>query len=143
MDFSCENIVFPPVICATDQRPDIVIYSVQAKHVIMVELTCPAEENFEQAHHRKIARYAELEDLIAQSGWTSKLSTIEVGVRGMVAHSVRKVLLALGLSKQMVRKVGQALSLVVARCSYAIWLKHESRIWDFSLEHSDLVKIQI
>ena len=122
--------------------------SVQAKHVNMVELTCPAEEKFEQVHHRKFARYAELEDLIAQGGRISELSTTEVAVRGIVAHSVRKVLLALGLSnKQMARKVGQARSLVVVWCSYdqhfAIWLKHESIIWDFSLEHSDLMKIQI
>jgi len=143
IDYSCDNIVFPPMICATDQRPDIIIYSVKAKHVIMIELTCPAEENFDQAHLRKVARYVELQDLISQSGWTSKLTTIEVGVRGLVAHSVRRVLLALGLSSTMVRKIGRALSLVVARCSYAIWLKHSTTNWEFSLEHDDLVKINI
>ena len=44
VDYTDLNIVLPPEIVATSQRPDIVIWSTALKKVIMIELTCPAEE---------------------------------------------------------------------------------------------------
>ena len=38
---------------ATSERPDIVIWSVALKKVIMIELTCPAEEGIEAVRERK------------------------------------------------------------------------------------------
>lgn len=40
VDYDSARIVFPPEICATSERPDIIIWSVTLKKVI----TCPAEE---------------------------------------------------------------------------------------------------
>ena len=51
------SLVFPSFIAITSSRPDIVIYSVLKKIVILIELTSPCEENFEDRHFDKIARY--------------------------------------------------------------------------------------
>jgi len=37
VDYDKNNIVFPPMICATSQRPDIVIWSSMARAVIIAE----------------------------------------------------------------------------------------------------------
>ena len=42
-----EHYVFPPHITITTLRPDIVIYSNSLKRIIIIELTCPCEENME------------------------------------------------------------------------------------------------
>ena len=47
VDYSDRPIVFPPEILAKNQRPDIVIWSIALKKVVMVELICPAEEGIE------------------------------------------------------------------------------------------------
>ena len=38
---------FPPHIAFTELRPDITIFSNKLKRVILIELTCPCEENME------------------------------------------------------------------------------------------------
>ena len=82
--------MFPPEIIATSERPDIVIWSVALKKVIMIELTCPAVEGIEAARVRKFARYEQLKQDIADAGWVPDLLTIEVGARGYVAYSTER-----------------------------------------------------
>ena len=60
VDYDKNKIVFPPMICATSQRPDIVVWSSMARTVIIIELTCPAEEGIQAAAIRKESRYAGL-----------------------------------------------------------------------------------
>ena len=60
VDFKDRKLVFPPAICSTDLRPDAVIWSALSRTVILLELTCCAEEGIEGAQIRKEARYAEL-----------------------------------------------------------------------------------
>ena len=60
VDFKHDPIVFPPMICSTSERPDIVIWSPLCRTVILLELTCPAEEGIAAAQRRKEARYQEL-----------------------------------------------------------------------------------
>ena len=57
LDFDQKRSLFPVEICSTSQRPDIVIWSPSTKVVIVVELTCPAEENILSAQIRKLGRY--------------------------------------------------------------------------------------
>ena len=45
---------FPPHIAFTDLRPDITIFSSKLKRVILIELTCPSEENMEAWHNVKV-----------------------------------------------------------------------------------------
>ena len=54
------NFIFPTEITLTKKRPDIVIWSVKAKKVFVIELTVPYEENFDWAHQRKLEKYEDL-----------------------------------------------------------------------------------
>ena len=56
---------FPPHIVSTDERPYIVIYSNITKCVIMIELTSPCEENFDERHEYKLWWY---NDLLGEAG---------------------------------------------------------------------------
>ena len=70
VDFTDRDIVFPPEIIATSERPDIVIWSVTLKKVIVIELTCPAEEGIEAAREHKHARYKQLKQILPMRvGW--------------------------------------------------------------------------
>jgi hypothetical protein len=129
VDFDSEKIVFPPEICPTSSRPDIIIWSVAAKRVVLIELTCPAEEGMEAAEVRKTARYSELMAQIREAGWTPHLFTVEVGARGFVGRSLIRCLKRLGLSPRTIRRAHKGLSEVVARCTYAIYLARETHDW--------------
>ena len=63
IDYDHKRIVFPPTICPTSQRPDIIIWAERSKVIIWAEVTCPAEENIRSAQTRKNRRYADLADL--------------------------------------------------------------------------------
>ena len=91
VDFEDRKIVFPPVICATSLRPDIVIWSMKSRTVILLELTCCAEEGIGAAQSRKETRYTDLLEQINSSNWNASLLTLEVGARlldpELIAHS--------------------------------------------------------
>ena len=40
VDFDSEQIVFPPEILSTSERPDIIIWSNASRKVLLIELTC-------------------------------------------------------------------------------------------------------
>lgn len=133
VDFDKCPIVFPPEIYATNERPDIIIWSLKAKQVILIELTCPAEEGFEAAQVRKIARYTDLVTSInrdKRSGWSARQFAIEVGARGYVAFSVPRCLKRFGMASRTISKICNELSNISARCSFAIYLSRESLTWD-------------
>ena len=98
-----QQLLFPEIICSSTQRPDIVIYSVKLKKVIVVELTCPAEENIEERHSEKLGRYEILRKDCISTGWKVHLFAIEVGVRGYAACSLRTCLSKLGFTHRSVR----------------------------------------
>ena len=58
-DYDEDQYVFPAHIVITDERPDILIFSDSLKSVILIELTCPAEENILEARERKTMKYHE------------------------------------------------------------------------------------
>jgi hypothetical protein len=133
IDFDSNRMLFPTIIVDTAERPDVVVWSVSIKSVILIELTCPAEENFLSAAKRKRARYAVLCEQIRQAGWSVVLRTIESGARGFVAHSFRKVFRELGLSNLEATRACKDVSNVTARCSYGIWLMRKSKTWNASM----------
>ena len=55
------------------------------------------------------------------SVWKPSLLTIEVGARGFVGHSMKSCLTKLGISIRLKDKLCKTLSLVSAKCSYAIY----------------------
>ena len=52
---------FPQLLVNTALRPDLVIFSDTLRNVILMELTCGNEENFENQKSRKEKRYEQLE----------------------------------------------------------------------------------
>ena len=111
VDFDHKRIVFPPNVYATDQRPDIVLWSRMSREVLLLELTCCAEEGFEAAKLRKEIRYHELvESINLTHNWKAQLRTIEVGARGLIGGSTFRSFLKLGFSLQGARNLTKTLS---------------------------------
>src|SRR4051794_3948848 len=77
------------MICATNQRPHIVIWSMSTHEVILLELTVCDEEGTEAAQLQKEAKYTELLAEIEHAKWTARLLTLEVGARGLVTRRAR------------------------------------------------------
>ena len=131
VDLPDTNYIFPPEIYSTNERPDICIWSAKLKKLFLIELTCPAEEGIEAAKIRKQSRYLPLvENISNTSPWKPTLMTVEVGVRGFVASSTHQVFLKLGLQRQQVSALCNKLSATAAKCSYAIYLAANSKLWD-------------
>ena len=132
VDFDHDNIVFPPEIFSTDQRPDIVIWSKKVRMVLLIELTVPADENILAAQVRKRARYEQLSiDMKEVNNWNSKIITVEVGARGFVAKSMNSCLRQIGFTAQSASFVCKEISLIVARCSHHIWACRYNKNWQW------------
>ena len=137
------KIVFPPNFCTTALRPDAVIWSALSRTVILLELTCPAEEGIHAAQIRKEDRYADLMTQITEQKWTPTLLTLEVGARGLVGSRTFRSFVTLGFSVSSANQLCKSLSDIVARCSYAIYLAHSSTVWphnDDLVERRSLIK---
>ena len=129
IDLNDNKLVFPPIICSTNLRPDIVLWSPLSRTVILLELTCCAEEGTENAHVRKEARYADLMSEIVEAKWTPTLLTLEVGARGLVGSRTYRALTKLGFTGKQAKTVCKSVSEIASRCSYAIYLAHSSLNW--------------
>ena len=62
------NFIFPTEITLTTKRPDIVIWSVKAKKLFVIELTIPYGENFDWAHQHKLEKYEYLREQCVRNG---------------------------------------------------------------------------
>jgi len=76
-----------------------------------------------------------LKEINGTKTWKARLLTIEIGARGLVGSNTFRVFRLLGFTSQA-KTVVKALSEVVVRCSYAIYLAHNSPVWS---HNSDLV----
>ncbi|CAH1248899.1 GRASP [Branchiostoma lanceolatum] len=86
-----KQLHFPSVICETALRPDLVLWSVDQKSVVIVELTVPWEENLQTAYERNKLKYEELVQECRENGWRTQLYPVEVGVRGFVGASLLRL----------------------------------------------------
>jgi hypothetical protein len=130
VDYDHKKITFPPIIVATDLRPDIILWSVRSRTVILLELTCPAEEGIAAAQVRKQSRYQSLvQDINETKSWKARLLTLEVGARGLVGSTTYHAFRLLGFSASQTKSLVKGLSEVVVRCSYAIYLAHSVPVW--------------
>ena len=137
VDFDAKQVEFPPTILATSLRPDIVLWSEMSRVVVLIELTCPAEEGMAAAQLRKETKYSELLDNInATNVWKASLWTLEIGARGLVGLSSHKTFVRLGFTSSQAKALCKRLSLVAVRCSYAIYQAHNNLAWSHG---SDLI----
>ena len=126
-------LVVPVFLAVSTLRPDILLFSRSTKKVIIIELTCPCEENMSQWHEEKSQKYYPLCCSIRSNGWSVYFYAIEVGAQGFCADSVRSCLRSLGFNNRLCRKTLQTLSSVSLRCSFEVWLCRNSKSW--SLPH--------
>ena len=113
---------FPPHIAFTELRPDIIIFSNKLKRVILIELTCPCEENMEAWHNAKVNKYMPLKSVIENNGWNVDLFAVEVGARGYCSRSVLCCFKSLGLRNRTINTTIKQLSKCSMECSFCIWL---------------------
>ena len=112
------------------------IWSALSRTVILLELTCCAEEGIEGAQIRKEARYAELLKQIEEQKWTATLLTLEIGARGLVGSRTFRSFVVLGFSVRSANTLCKSLSDIASRCSYGIYLAHSTTVWP---HNNDLV----
>ena len=96
------NYCFPIHIAFTQLRPDITIFSDVLTKVILIELTCPCEENMESQHSTKINKYLALRTTIESNERSVELSAVEVGARGYRSKSVLCCLKKLGFNNSKI-----------------------------------------
>lgn len=83
---------FPTNITITSLRPDIVLWLVVEKHVLLAELTVPWEQGIQEAYKRKKLWYAELVAECQEKGWRATTYPVEVGCRGFASLSTKRFL---------------------------------------------------
>ena len=80
-----KQLKFPPEICSTDLRPDMFLKSSKEKILIIIEFSTPCEENFEERHLEKEAKYEDLATECRSAGWKVYFFAVEVGARSYAA----------------------------------------------------------
>ena len=129
-----KQLHFPPhIACNVSKRPDMVIYSNSLRMVVLIELTCPCEERFHEAHSGKMEKYgmfSEIYDKIKENGWDTVCFPVEIGARGYCSTSLRSCLRKLGLGKIRTRKTIKEAGDTALRSSYWIWLAREQLKWE-------------
>ena len=107
----------------------MVIWSEEAKKIMLIELTVPWEDGCGEASERKATKYQDLVYQCRYKGWQAWLFPVEVGCRGFPAQSVWNTLTALGISgrerKTAVRRLGEA----AERASCWLWNRREELSW--------------
>ena len=124
------------VVSGPDSRPDGVIWSMQTKTVIWIELTSPWEENLTKKHFKKMDKYNKLGNDLREGKhhgvkWTVVPLCVEVGARGAIneqpCNSMSK---NLGFSKCSKRRLPQGVHDAAVACSYYIFLCRFLRTWE-------------
>ena len=123
---------FPGHIAVTALRPDVVIYSNLLKRVIIIELTCPCEENMATWHLIKLNKYSCLVNIIKANGWVVDIFAIEVGARGYCSRSVTTCLKKLGFSNKLAFSTAKQIGQTSMKCSFCIWVARDSQEWSQS-----------
>ena len=133
---------FPPHTAFTKLKPDIIIFSNKLKKVILIELTCPCEENMEAWHDAKVNKYMSLKIVIENNGWNVDLYAVEVGARGYCPRSALCCFKSLGLRNRTINTRIKQLSKCSMECSFCISLARNSKAWsskeiDLSLKNPE------
>lgn len=127
-----EPLTFPAHIAVSSLRPDIVLYSNSTRRVVIIELTCPFEDNIDGAYaSSKGPRYASLmnECATAQPPWTTTFFNIQVGSRGYCTKSVDSCLRELGMIRKQAHEVTSKAAISARRSSYLIYCRRNSKEW--------------
>ena len=72
------QLAFPTEITSTYPHPDLVIWSVNSKKVIINEITIPFEVNINRVHQRKLEKYKDLWEQCIKNGWSTYIFPLEI-----------------------------------------------------------------
>ena len=125
-------------IAFTQLRPDITIFSNSLRKVIVIELTCPCEENIESWNGTKIKKYLALKTIMQSKGWCVELFAVEVGAGGYCSKSFLCSFRKLGLNNKLIRNTIKKLSKSCMECPFSIWLARNSKEWTPSAANCNL-----
>ena len=135
-------LVVPVFLAVTTLRPDIIIYSPQTRVVIIIELTSPCEENFEDRHKQKVDKYFSLCEAMRFNKWTVHFFAIEVGARGYCAANVRSCFRKLGFSNKACKTLLRTVSMTSIETSFEIWKSRNSKAWTLDAAERSMLKVQ-
>ena len=103
---------------------------------MILELTCPYEENIESWQATKFGKYDPICgkydpicSAIKANSWSVNFFAVEVGAREYCASTIRSCLMRLGLTRKLVRSSLKTFSSAALTASFQIWLCRESRGW--------------
>ena len=97
--------------------------------MILIQLTCPCEENMEAWHNAKVNKYMPLKSVIENNGWNVDLFAVEVGARGYCCRSVLCCFKSLPLRNRTINTTIKQLSKCSMECSFCIWLARNNKAW--------------
>ena len=98
------SYLFPFQLALTELLPDILLFSNSSKRAVLLELTCPCEENMESCHSQKLNKYTPLAKLIEDNGWVVDLFAVEVGAWGYSSRLLSICRKRLGFDNKIVQK---------------------------------------
>ena len=124
-----DTFSFPPHIAYTELKPDITIFSNQLKRVILIELTCPCEENLEALCNAKVNKYMPLKSVIENNSLSVNLFAVEVGVRGYCSRSVLCCFKSLGLRNCTINVTIKQIIKCSMENSFCIRLARNNKAW--------------
>ena len=134
-----DKLVIPSFIAAL--RPNILIFSPSTRKVVLIELTCPCEENMEEWHKTKFYNYEPLAELMKSNKWSVDIFAIQVGTRGYCAVTVKSCLSRLGFHGELTSKILKRLSKESLKTSFAIWLSRDSFNWSIQCKPSSFLSV--
>ena len=123
------DCLFPFQLALTKLSSDILLFSKSLKPAVLLELTCPCEENMENWHSQKLNKYIPLAKVIEKNDWAVDLFAIEVGARGYSSKPLPICLKRLGFINEIIQKTTKSLSCISMKASFYIWVARNSSGW--------------
>ena len=128
-DIGQSKLFFPPMIFVTSERPDILLFSIKMRTVVLIENTSGCEENQSENHHLKTEKYSDLVEGIRANNWVCHFFAVEVGARGFNSSHVPFCLKSLGFKPKEVKQMLGKLCRASLEASYHIWLNRDDKMW--------------
>ena len=134
-----KNKPFPPeiaIVSGKGSRPDGVVWSMDTKTVVLIELTSPWEENFEKNHKKKLNKYNQLVVDLRQGNhfgvkWTVRLFCVEIGARGALHDSAwGRMCGQLGITGSARKRLTHAVQDTAICCSHYMFLRRFHKQWE-------------
>ena len=123
----------PPSVLVTRFKPDLFLVDESAREVVLLELTCPWDDNIARSHNFKQEKYA---PLVADLSRIYKVFhfSIEVSVRGQVSKSNRARLKSFVYRccrdpKKITGRLISHCSRISLLCSYSIFCARGEPSW--------------